>query len=243
MSDDQIIPGDYSIKYSSDARRTRNALPQLIQKTLLDVIDQLSDNPNGFPNRIRSIGRNGSIYIYSHPSPPLEITYELDVVKNVLYLVHFAAPVIELTKPIFISYSHKDTQWLTKLKLFLKPLERKDLIRVWDDTEIMPGSKWIDEIKNSLSTAKIAILLISQNFLSSEFINNEELLPVLKSAQEKGTLIFWVAISSSTVNDTPIAAYQAANDPDNPLDMLPEALQNRVLTDIYEKIKSVVENA
>ena len=243
MPDNQPNFVGYAIKYSADARRARNALPPSIQGRLLDVIDHLADNPDAFPGRTRMIGRHGNIHIYSHPSPPLEVTYELDRGQNVIFLLHFAAPVIELTKPVFISYSHKDAEWLKRLKMFLKPLEQQDLIRVWDDTEIKPGSEWLEEIKKSLSTAKVAILLITQNFLSSEFINNEELPPLLKSAQERGAVIFWVAVSSSTVSDTEIARYQAANDPGNPLDTLPEAQQNRVLTDIYEKIKQAVKDA
>lgn len=232
----------YAYKYSKDARITRNALPTSTQIELAKVIDLLADNPKAFPSRTHPIGSSGSIYIYRHPSPSLEITYELNDEQKILFLLHFAAPVIELTKPIFISYSHKDTEWLDKFKKFLLPLERQGLIRVWDDTEIKSGSNWLSEIQNSLSTAKIAILLISQNFISSEFISHEELPSLLESAKEKGTAIVWIAVSSSTVNDTPIAEYQAANDPENPLDMLPEPQQNRVFMKIYDQIKTVVDS-
>lgn len=233
----------YATKYSKDAQRARSALPPAIQVKLLDVIDQLADDPDAFTSRTRAIGREGNIYIYSHPVPALEITYELDRNAKVLFLLHFAAPVIELAKPVFISYSHEDVEWLKKLKQFLKPLEQQDLIRVWDDTEIKPGAVWFDEIKQSLTDAKVAILLITQNFLTSEFISNKELPPLLQSAKDRGVLVLWIAVSSSTVEDTPISDYQAANDPKTPLDTLPEPQQNRVLTEIYEKVKEAVKTA
>jgi hypothetical protein len=74
------------------------------------------------------------------------------------------------TKPVFISYSHKDAKWLMKLKQFLQPLEERELIRVWDDTEIRPGSEWIGEIHKALGSARVAMttsaLIMSARYAS-----------------------------------------------------------------------------
>jgi hypothetical protein len=40
---------------------------------------------------------------------------------------------------VFISYSHKDTKWLKRLQVHLKPLERDGVVERWDDTQIVPG--------------------------------------------------------------------------------------------------------
>ena len=111
---------------------------------------------------------------------------------------------------------------------------------MWDDTEIEAGAKWHDEIKLSLNKAKVALLLVTQDFLASDFIQKNELPVLLKKAEEQGATVIWVAVSASTVEDTPINAFQAANDPKHPLDSLSEAEQNKVLVEIYRQIKAVV---
>ena len=43
---------------------------------------------------------------------------------------------------VFISYSHKDRKWLSKLKTMLKPMVRNKIISVWEDTRISAGDGW-----------------------------------------------------------------------------------------------------
>jgi TIR domain len=147
----------------------------------------------------------------------------------------------ETKRNVFISYSHKDAAWLGKLKMFLQPLEKQGLLRIWDDTNIRPGSEWLEEIKLSLESARVAVLLITQNFLTSEFIDQKELPVLLKKAENRGCLIFWVAVSESTVDDSELSRFQAANDPKQPLDTLSEPEQNRVFKSIYDRMKEAVQ--
>ena len=53
----------------------------------------------------------------------------------------------------------------------------------------MSGEKWKQKIEKALNDASIAILLISADFIASDFIINNELQPLLKNAEEKGTVI------------------------------------------------------
>jgi hypothetical protein len=207
---------------------------------LFEVLDALAANPGAFPGRVRTISRDGRVRLYSHPSPPLQVTDEVDTDRRVLHLLHFVAPKLQVTKPVFISYSHKDAKWLEKLRQFLRPLEEQELIRVWDDTEIRPGADWLGEIRTALGSARVAVFLVTQNFLDSPFIREKELPTLVEAATNRGCLIFWIAVSSSTIEDSPLAKFQGAISLSSPLDLMSEPEQNKALIEIYRKMKVAV---
>jgi hypothetical protein len=77
---------------------------------------------------------------------------------------------------VFVSYSHQDDEYLAgdSLSGFLKGLE-KDGISFWTDREIRPGEPWDQVIKDRLQGADIALVLVSQGFLDSDYCRNVEI--------------------------------------------------------------------
>lgn len=138
---------------------------------------------------------------------------------------------------VFVSYSHKDKVWLKRLQDMLQPLLRKGRISFWSDTEIKPGTGWKDEIERALQSAKVALLLVSPNFLASDFIAQHELPPLLDKAKTQGTRILWVYVSSCLYKESELAAYQAVHDVAKPLDKLTPARRNEMLVEICQRIK------
>ena len=91
---------------------------------------------------------------------------------------------------VFISYSHSDGEYLDRLLVHLKPLEKEGLIDLWVDTRLRAGDRWRKEIDKALQRAIVAILLVSADFLASEFITDNELPPLLRNAEERGIELF-----------------------------------------------------
>jgi hypothetical protein len=142
---------------------------------------------------------------------------------------------------VFISYSHKDTEWLERLQVHLKPLEREGLIERWDDTRIKAGAKWVGEIEKALASAKVAVLLVSADFLASDFIVDNELPPLLAAAEADGARILSVIVRPCRFTKTrDLAQYQSVNPPDKPLSKLGEAEQEEFLVKVTEAIEEVV---
>lgn len=90
---------------------------------------------------------------------------------------------------VFISYSHQDRKWQEELEKQLRTLMAEGLLRVWSDQAIRAGENWYEKILGALADASVAILLISADYLNSEFVRYEEIPRLLQRRQEEGMII------------------------------------------------------
>jgi TIR domain len=121
---------------------------------------------------------------------------------------------------VFISYSHTDDKYLRGLLPYLQYFEKNKLIEIWVDTKIKAGDKWREEIKKALSSTKVAILLISVDFLNSPFIAENELPPLLLAAETEGVIILPVVLRPCPLLPPNLSCFQAINSPSKPLSMM-----------------------
>jgi hypothetical protein len=137
---------------------------------------------------------------------------------------------------VFVSYSHRDRKLFEEFKTMLAPALREGLVDLWDDTRIAPGAQWRAEIEQALAAARIAVLLVSPSFLASRFIAEQELPPLLQAAEQGGATVYWVYLSACLYEHTPIADYQAAHDIAKPLDALPKAKRQAVMSELCARL-------
>ncbi|HYK01624.1 MAG TPA: AAA family ATPase [Thermoanaerobaculia bacterium] len=98
---------------------------------------------------------------------------------------------------IFISYSHRDPQYLGDDSLvgFLRGLEAEEGVEFWTDQRLEGGTFWDEEIQKRLRESDIALVLVSQGFLDSPYCTSVEMSAFLARCREDGLIIFPVILS------------------------------------------------
>jgi len=142
---------------------------------------------------------------------------------------------------VFISYSQQDMEWFKRLWTMLAPLVRNQTVDVWWDGRITPGQEWLTAIKEVLDSAKVAVLLVSPNFLASQFICNEELPTILDRAKSEGVVLFWCLVRNCLWTETPLERYQAAHNPEKVWNRLSEGELDALLVEVCTRIKEEFE--
>jgi tetratricopeptide (TPR) repeat protein len=143
---------------------------------------------------------------------------------------------------VFISYSHRDPEWVEALRIMMAPLTRNGIVGVWWDGEIKAGTAWREEIDHAMAAAQVAVLLASKHFYASDFIMNEEVPYLLEAAKTRGVSILWIPVSPALHSHGPFAPIQAVHDPKIPLSALKGAELDETLKEICLKIEKAVRH-
>lgn len=141
---------------------------------------------------------------------------------------------------VFISYSREDAEWVKRLRTHLAPLLQDDQLDLWDDSKIQPGDDWRAEIRAALDSSSAAILLISPDFVASDFIRKNELLPLLEAAEKQGKVILPIHVRPSYLKGTPLERVQSFNTPDQSLKALPEVESDALLVKVAERVDALI---
>jgi len=122
------------------------------------------------------------------------------VISNIIYSKRFSGAFDELThmneqqKKIFISYCHKDKDWLKIIMEHLDSLQYEN-IDIWFDDKIKTGEQWNPAISEAIQTSHMTICLISKHYLNSDFIRTKEV-PGILNKQKEGMIVFPILIKN-----------------------------------------------
>lgn len=117
---------------------------------------------------------------------------------------------------VFISYAHKDEALLNELAAQLKILERNGLTEHWHDRKIVPGEEWDHKIRSELESADIILLLVSHDFINSDYCWGVEVAEAIARHQAGTACVIPIILRDCLWQDAPFAKMQGL-----PKDMRP----------------------
>lgn len=126
---------------------------------------------------------------------------------------------VEQTQPveIFFSYSHKDQRLRDQLETQLSLLKREGLISNWYDHKIVAGENWQDQIDKHLNTAQIILLLISPDFIASDYCYNIEVERALERHKAGEARVIPLILRRTDWKGAPFGKLQALPEGDKPV--------------------------
>ena len=131
----------------------------------------------------------------------------------------------------------------SSLVTHLGVLERQKLLQTWDDRRIKAGDEWFEEIEKEMTTAQVAVLLISANSLTSDFILHTEVPSLLERRESEGMIVFPVIVKPCLWEEVPwLARLQARPKDGKPLSSFPSSRRDAELAKIAKEILEIVRN-
>jgi hypothetical protein len=142
---------------------------------------------------------------------------------------------------IFISYSHKDESYRRELEKHLSILKRNGDIDTWNDREIIAGENWEGKISEELLNAKIILLLISPDFLASNYCYDIEMKTAIERHNKKEAIVVPIILRHCDWSDTPFSSIQGL--PINATPIKEWNDQDKALLNVVEGIKVLLKSA
>ena len=139
---------------------------------------------------------------------------------------------------VFVSYAHEDEPYLRALQRHLAHLKRSERIELWSDSALHAGQEWDQRIKQSLSQADIVLLLISADFMASQYIWDHELQLAIDRHQARESSVVPLFIRHCDWHNAPFGKLQGL-----PRDATPVGDPNNdaAWTEVAREIRRLVE--
>ena len=140
---------------------------------------------------------------------------------------------------LFYSYAPEDEQWQKRLEVHLEPLQRQGLIRGWHKRDIHAGTEWKREIDAHLNAAHIILLLVSPDFIASEYCYSFEIIRAIERHELGEAYIIPVLLRPTDWKGTLFEHIQVL--PANALPLSKWQDHDEALLDVVKGVRKVAE--
>jgi hypothetical protein len=140
---------------------------------------------------------------------------------------------------LFISYSHRDEELRQQLDKHLASLKRQKVIEAWHDRKIEAGMEWAKQIDDNLNKADIILLLISPDFIFSNYCSEIEMEQAIKRHEAREAIVVPIILEPCDWTWFPFSKYQAFPKNAKPISTWTNA--NEAFLDVIQGIRTVAE--
>lgn len=144
-------------------------------------------------------------------------------------------------KPVklFYSYSHKDEDLREELVKHLSILKRQGVLEAWHDRQIDAGAEWANEIDEHLNEAQIILLLISSDFMASDYCYDIEMKRAMERHEANEAVVIPIILRSCVWQGAPFGKIQGLPKDMKPVKDWPD--RDQAFTNIAQGIRKVAE--
>lgn len=141
---------------------------------------------------------------------------------------------------VFMSYSHKDEELRNELGSHLAALRRQGLISEWYDRKILPGDVIGEQISDQLLAADIVLLLVSADFIASNYCYEREMSVALQRHENNEAVVIPIILRDVDWHSTPLGKLNALPTDGKPVMM--HGNQDAAFADVARGIRRLVES-
>lgn len=117
----------------------------------------------------------------------------------------------------FIAYAHADEGLRKELDKHLASLKHRGVVELWNDRRIDAGEEWAHAIDANLRAAKVILLLVSSDFIASEYCYDVEMREALRRHGAEEAVVIPVILRSCDWQELPFGKLQAATRDGRPI--------------------------
>lgn len=141
---------------------------------------------------------------------------------------------------VFISYSHRDEDYKDDLVIHLANLQRQGKIRACQDRDIEAGAEWDAEIKQQLESAEIILLLITPQFIASDYCYDLEMQWAVQRHEEGTARVIPIIVKPCDWEGTPFSKLQFVPKNAKPITKWDD--QDDAFLNVVQSIRKAVES-
>ena len=144
---------------------------------------------------------------------------------------------------LFYCYARKDKPLRDELEIHLSWLKRRYQLTNWHDREILPGEEWEQAIDESLNTANLILLLISPDFMASDYCFGKEMQRALERHKEGTCRVISIILRPTYWGDAPFSSIQLLPTNAKPITswLNPDEAFQDVVTEISRTVKDLLK--